>query len=288
MGPSAPHSDQVQVAVYLRRAMLSAYGPELKAYKNFKAEESETTPAMKKGSRRSRSMGPAKKLAARALREYRADDGVPPPACQEDGQAPRLLCRPSSELALVVSGKAPSVRVTVQVENADGSSSVVSASLELGYARWGVDTGGFYALSWLADEQLKTEPVSGDDTKVRIARRGSGSDLTPDTGIFLNLVPKNLEFLGVGLGFSANKDQPNTFYLGGSIRLLSFRNRGVASFSTGATVRSVKRFPGLDEGAVVSKIDPKLQGISQLKAAPYVVVHFGFSFGRIPGARDGN
>jgi hypothetical protein len=190
-------------------------------------------------------------------------------------------------LILIVSGRAPQITVKVKIDDGKDPGELVSAALELGYARWGIDTGGFYALSWLSDEQLKTEPIAGTDM-VKITRRGGGSDLSPDTGIFLNLVPKNYPIFGVGLGFSANKDQPNTFYLGGSLRLLSFRNAGVASFSAGATVRSVKRFPGLDENMMVSKTDPKLQGTTQLKVAPYLVVQLGFSFGRIPGAKNAN
>ena len=72
------------------------------------------------------------------------------------------------------------------------------------------------------------------------------------------------------------------------MRLLSFRNRGVASFSVGATARSVKRFPGLDKGMDnIAADDPRLDGTSEIHFAPYAVVQLGFSFGRIPGAGDG-
>lgn len=143
-------------------------------------------------------------------------------------------------------------------------------------------------MATLSDEDLATEPVgtSQNPDKVKISRRDGGHELSQDTGIFLNLVPKNYPIFALSLGFSANEDQPNTFYLAPSVRHLSFNNRMVASFSIGATMRSVKRFPGLYEGLEVSADDPRLQGKSQFKLAPCVVVQLGFAFGRIPGVQN--
>lgn len=196
---------------------------------------------------------------------------------------------PRRSLVLIISGRAPQITVQVKIGSGLEAGRLVTASLELGYARWGIDSGGFFAITALSDEKLATEPVEGSTSpnKVKIKRRGGGSDLSEDTGIFLNLVPKNYPILGIGIGFSANENQANTFYLGPSIRLLSFRSRGVASFSIGATLRSVKRFPGLDEGMTVSASDPRLQGTSQIKVAPYAIVQLGFAFGRVPGAQSG-
>lgn len=53
-------------------------------------------------------------------------------------------------------------------------------------------------------------------------------------------------------------------------------------------MRSVKRFPGLDEGLEVSANDPRLEGKNQFKFAPYAIVQLGFAFGRIPGTKDGS
>lgn len=245
-------ADKVSIDVHLRRAFNATYK---EGFKHSKEPENEDE----------------RIRAAKSLREAREGLGLP-----------------RRSLVLIVSGRAPQIIVQVKVGEGTRTGELVTASLELGYARWGVDTGGFFAVATLSDEQLETEPTGSTDepNMVTIKRRGGGSDLSEDTGIFLNLVPKNYPIFGLGIGFSANKDQPNTFYFGPSVRLLSFRNRGVASFSLGGTVRSVKRFPGLDEGMKVSASDPRLEGKNQLKVAPYIIIQLGFSFGRIPGASD--
>jgi hypothetical protein len=256
--------DKVSIDVHLRRR----YNP---TYEDGYSHPPDSKPPETKDNR---------VIAAWSLREAngsQSDDS----SSTEPPHAPR-------HLILIVSGRAPKITVQVKVGDGKAPGQLVTASPELGYARWGVDSGGFFAITALSDEQLKTEPGTSPNT-VKIKRRGGGSDFSQDTGVFLNLVPKNYPIWGIGIGFSANKDQPNTFYLGPSLRLLSFRNRAVASFSLGTTMRSVKRFPGLNEGTDnVSATDPRLEGTNQLKFGPYAIVQLGFAFGRVPGAKDGN
>ncbi|HXU34252.1 MAG TPA: hypothetical protein VN851_27075 [Thermoanaerobaculia bacterium] len=185
-------------------------------------------------------------------------------------------------LALIVSGRSPRIIVQVKVVEDEQTTQLVTTPINLGYSRWGVDTGGFFAVAGLADEEVITEPSEMGMVKVRKIR--GARDYTQDTGILLTLVPRNYPVIGIGIGFSSNDEQANTFYVGPTLRFLTFENRAVASFSVGATMRSVKRFPGLPLDEPLAADDSRLEGKSQYKFGGYAMIQLGFAFGRIPGA----
>ncbi len=278
-------ADKVSIDVHLRRRFDPTYKEGYLDWSQRAATEEQPPPTT----------SDKRVKAAWLLRQANGHDNDERPA--ETGavisslQADEVLESPAAprHLILIVSGRAPQITVQVKIGDGKGPGKLVTASPEIGYARWGADAGGFFAFAELAsDEELVTEPIGTDGKQVRVRLSGGGRDWIEDTGIFLNLVPKNYPIVGIGIGFSTNEEQSDTLYLGGSVRHLSFRNRAIASFSVGATLRSVKRFPGLADGAQVSASDRLLEGKNDLKVGYYGLVQLGFAFGRIPGAKDGD
>lgn len=196
--------------------------------------------------------------------------------------------RPRKGLSLLASGSVSQVLVRVRVVE---DKTLATTTVPLGYERWGFETGGFFAVTTLTDERLiqQTNPDANAPAseKVEILRVTDAEKISQETGIFLNFIPRNYPALGLGVGFSSNSGRPLSAYFGPSVRLRSFGQRGIANFSTGLAMRSVRRFPGIDSGDKVPDSSPLLAGQDEYHVAPYFLLQLGFSFGPIPGP-EGN
>lgn len=186
-------------------------------------------------------------------------------------------------LSLLISGSVSQILVRVRVDN-----TLATTTIPIGYERWGFETGGFFAATKLTDEKLiqQTNSTAADAEKVEVLRVTDAEKISQETGIFLNFIPRNYPSLGLGVGFSAASGKPLSTYFGPSFRLRSFGQRGIANFSTGLAMRSVKRFPGVDSGDRFPLGSPLLTGQDEYHVAPYFLLQLGFSFGPIPGPEE--
>jgi hypothetical protein len=191
-------------------------------------------------------------------------------------------------LSLLISGSVSQILLRVRVVE---DNTLATTTIPVGYERWGFETGGFFAITTLTDEGLIQQTSTDENTpaneKVEILRVTDTERISQETGIFLNFIPRNYPSLGIGIGFSSNSGQPISAYAGPSFRLRSFGQRGIANFSTGFAMRSVKRYPGVDRGDKFPVGSPLLNGQDEYHVAPYFLLQLGFSFGPIPGP-EGN
>lgn len=197
------------------------------------------------------------------------------------------------KLSLIVRGKSPVI--LIQAEDAAGN--LASGEVLVGYERWRFETGGFLAVTDVVDKKLVLKTLEeGDDVgKVKVVAIRDEDDLAQETGVFLNLIPRNYESLGLGLGFATHDSRAPAIYAGPVIRLRTFGHRGIASLSAGYALRQVERFPDLlalhpdllsDESQIaLDPNDASLQPELQWEEGWYVGIHLGFSFGPI-GADD--
>jgi len=219
-------------------------------------------------------------LRPEAYQEYKKNPSHP------DVQA--LLETSGSRMSLLVSGGAAQIMVRVQIGDGTGAGQLATASIPIGYARFSVESGGFFAVTKLSDAQLVQAPDPIDPKKVKILRIDSGNDYSQETGISLGFVPRNYPAWAMAVGFSTSGDRPVSAFLGPSFRLRTFGQRGLASFSSGVALKSVKRFPGISADASYDATDPRLNGRDGYKLGAYVMLQLGFAFGPIPGPDNGN
>jgi hypothetical protein len=194
----------------------------------------------------------------------------------------------SSKIALLVSGGAAQVMVRVQVGDGTGPGELATASIPIGYPRFSVETGGFFAVTKMSDAVLVQTPDPANPEMVKILRIDPGNDYSQETGISLGFVPRNYPSWSLGVGFSTNGDRPVSVFVGPGFRLRTFGQRGLASISTGVALKSVKRFPGITEGESYEATSPLLNGKSGYKLGGYALLQLGFAFGPIPGAENGS
>lgn len=192
-----------------------------------------------------------------------------------------------SKLSLLVSGGAAQILVRVQVGDGKGGGQLATASIPIGYARFSVETGGFFAVTKLSDAELVQEPDT-DPKKVKILRVDKGNDYSQETGISLGFVPRNYPSWSLQAGFATSGDRPVSAFLGPGFRLRTFGQRGLASFSSGVVLKSIKRFPGISENTSYDATSPLLNGKSSYKLGGYMMLQLGFAFGPIPGPDNGN
>lgn len=189
-------------------------------------------------------------------------------------------------LAVIATSGAQTLRVGVEVgvPGADGYQSA-SDSVQLVYEQWGFETGGFLAVSNLADSELVTAADPNDKTKQQVLKTRKADKLTEETGIFLSLIPRNYPYLGIGLGLATNSGHNPSVYLGPSVRLIGLGDRGLASFSVGVVERQVKEFPGATVNTSFASDSSVLKGTYHSKLGYYFLINLGFTFGQI-GATD--
>jgi hypothetical protein len=187
-----------------------------------------------------------------------------------------------ADLAIVLSGSALQLEVIVEPEGDNAR----AAPVYIVYQRWSVETGGFVALTNLSDQTLVTSSsTAGGKATVHVDKVRAGSSPTQDTGIFLNLVPRNYPFLGLGLGLSSTAGRAQSIYLGLSLRARTFGDHGLASLSFAAANRQVKVFRGVTGGDFEAD-SAKLQGSLESRLGYAVMINLGFHFGSIGGEED--
>ncbi len=217
-------------------------------------------------------------------------------------------------LSILVSGGASQVLVCVAPRGASDQKALAPAcaSIPVGYQRWSVETGGFLAFSKITDRKIIKQPAE-DPSKVQILKVTDDGSYTQETGLWLSFVPRNYPGYGLGLGVVSDTSRPVSVYFGPSLRLRTFGHRGLASLTGGFALRSVERYPGLDDclkhrnavtcGAGFSlsgtsddpdsdrvlslpEQSPLLTASQEYRTGWFVAIQLGFSFGPIPGPPD--
>jgi len=193
----------------------------------------------------------------------------------------------AAKLTLLTKGRSPVIRVRAM----DEKGNLAEGEVLVGYQRWRVETGGFMGFSGLVDDEVVTQADEDDSTKVKIVKIRKSDSYAQETGIFVNFIPSNYEAFGVSLGFATADGSAPSVYVGPTIRLRTFGNRGLASLSFGAVMRQVDRFPDLrhlraihppDQGVYTLPADSRfLEADRQLEVDSYVAFQLGFSFGPI-------
>ena len=200
------------------------------------------------------------------------------------GESPGQLLQ-REKLSLRIQGKTPFISVKAM----DSEGRLAEGRILVGYQTWRVETGGFMALidDDGVDDELVTAPADGDAGMVVVRKIRKDDDYGQETGIFLNFIPRNYEWLGVGVGFAAGDGEAPSVYSGMSLRLRSFGHRGLAAFTFGVAMREVNRFPDVTaDGETLYAADSALlQPDERFDFAPYVGIQLGFSFGpiQVPG-----
>jgi len=175
------------------------------------------------------------------------------------------------QLSLVVSSNVQVILVTVKA-----GSEIRSAAIPVAYQRWTFESGGFYGFSNLTDEELVTK--SGTKGMVLVQSKNRSGRPSQETGVFVNMVPRNYPALGIGFGLTANSDRAQSVYLGPSIRLVTFGEHGLASLCVALADRQVKVFPGV-VGQEFAADSANLKGHFVTKLGYAVLINLGFKFG---------
>ncbi len=191
----------------------------------------------------------------------------------------RPLNTKRTKLSLLTGGTAPTINVKVKTE--DGKEA--SAPVFVGFARWKIESGGFLAVSKLTDDEIVTEP-NGTQVKVNQIRRAD--NVAQDSGVFVNFVPQNYQSFGVSLGFATPPSRRMSVYLGPSIRVRTFGDRGLASLATGLTMRSVMRFRDAVRGSSYAADSLALHGVEQYRFHWFIGINLGFRIGAFGPGED--
>lgn len=180
--------------------------------------------------------------------------------------------------------------ITVYVETARHG--VQSASVPLYFKKWSFETGGFFGVTKLVDEELVTTP--SEDGKVRVTKVRDEDNYSQETGAFLAFYPTNYPEFGLGLGFSAGGGRAPSVFFGPVLRIRGFGDQGLLSFSAGLAMRQVRRFPDVEvsgDDSADAQTAPDyaadsaaLKGRLEQKTGAYVLLSLGFQFGPIPAA----
>ena len=109
-------------------------------------------------------------------------------------------------------------------------------------------------------------------------------------------MPQNYQAIGIAAVATPPNRRPSA-YLGPSVRLRTFGDKGLASLATGITMRSVLRFPDLqpdDSSKPLSKANPAtlgsdsavLKGQEQYRVHWFLAVNLGFRIGAFGPGQD--
>lgn len=176
-------------------------------------------------------------------------------------------------LSLVVSSNVKAIRVTVTAGR-----ETRSAVIPVVYQLWTFETGGFYGFSNLTDQVLVMHTGSNTTLPVHVdAVRNSGQS-SQESGIFVSMSPRNYPFLGIGFGVATSTDRSQSFFLGPSIRLLTFGDHGLASFSVAVADRQVRVFKGV-VGQDFATDSTSLKGNLESRVGYAILINLGFKFG---------
>lgn len=191
--------------------------------------------------------------------------------------------------------------LTLTVSNDSGE--VRSATVPLLFRNWSLEAGGFFAVSTLVDDEIATEAALDDegeaiDGKLRVTALREANNYAQESGAYLAFFPRNYPVFGLGLGFSATTGRATSTYFGPVVRLTGFGDRGLLTFSAGAALRSVRRYPDVrlaGEGVAESDVrdlfgadSAALKGRLEEKVGTFVLVSLGFKFGPVPAAPEGD
>jgi hypothetical protein len=196
------------------------------------------------------------------------------------------MLRPEGEvrrkLSVLLTSSARSILVGVDIgtKGASGFASK-SALIDVKYERWGFETGGFIAFSNLSDYELLTMPADNSSSKVKVLGTRRTDRSSQDTGIFLNLIPRNYPYIGIGLGLATNSGHNPSVYLGPTVRLIGLGDRGLASLSVGVVDRQVKSFPHAITNETYSQDNNALKEVYETRFGYYLLINLGFTFGQI-------
>lgn len=183
-----------------------------------------------------------------------------------------------STLSIVLSSSPLVALVQARFTDANGNVQTAMGPLFLVYERWAVETGGFLALTNVGDRTLKTS--TGSDGKVHVDRIETSHGLNQQTGVMLGVVPRNYDFLGIGLGLATNSDRAQDIYLGVNLRARAFGNSGLASVFLGAVNRNIRVFRDV-EGKDFAADSERLKGSIESNIGYAIGFSFGFKFGGI-------
>lgn len=126
--------------------------------------------------------------------------------------------------------------------------------------------------------------MTGTDTKVDeiVTER----KIKPETGIVINLHPGNYPEWALQFGLSTGGDAEISYYLGPALRLREIGKRGLATFSFGATLTPVQKFPDVTVGQTLPTSDARLTGARDYALNWYVGISLGFNFGGVVAGAD--
>lgn len=178
-----------------------------------------------------------------------------------------------TKLSLVNDGAPATISVGVRV-----GSEFASDHVPVGFARWKIESGGFFSVSNQVDHEVMTEPVAGTENVTIVGVRDD-DHVVQDSGIFVNFIPQNYQAIGVSLGFATPSNRRMSVLLGPSVRVRTFGNRGLASLAAGLAMRSVLRFPDATFGRQVEADSRVLQGEENFRFGWFVAINLGFRIG---------
>jgi hypothetical protein len=196
---------------------------------------------------------------------------------------------PRTKLSLVNDGTPPTIAVGVQV-----GPHFAAAFVPVGYARWKIESGGFLSVSNQVDFEAVTKAVDGSTpAKVTVETVREADNVVQDSGIFVNFIPQNYQAIGVSLGLATPSNRRLSIYLGPTVRVRTFGNRGLASLAFGLAMRSVLRFPDItqkmvDEKTPVTADSKILEGREQFRFGWFAAVNLGFRIGAFGPSEGGD
>lgn len=200
---------------------------------------------------------------------------------------PLLRTGGDRDLVLVANGDGRLLVIRVEVEEQDGWH-VVEAALPFLYERWKFETGSFFAVSDLVDRKLVLAPADDDSGEVVVREIVEADSIRQESGLYLNLIPNNYEWFGIGVGFHTSSDRSLSYYLGLSLRIRSLGDRALASFGVGMIGAQSRRFPGVEVGERYELTDKVLEGSMKYGESWYALLSLGFRFGPIGADLEGD
>jgi len=185
-----------------------------------------------------------------------------------------------TKLSLVNEGTPPTIAIGVTA-----GSEFAAAYIPVGYARWKIESGGFLSVSDQVDHEVVSTPVTGTTT-VKVSKIRDSDSVVQDSGIFVNFIPQNYQSVGVSLGFATPSNRRLSVYLGPTVRVRTFGNRGLAALAAGMAMRSVLRFPDVSLTDPIPTDSKVLQGREQFRFGWFVGINLGFRIGAFGPQED--
>ncbi|MBW8877083.1 MAG: hypothetical protein JF614_19120 [Acidobacteria bacterium] len=209
------------------------------------------------------------------------------------------------KLSLLVSGRTPEILLDVRIVGdapLDTSAAedpvpikataetVRSTSIPVAYKQWSFETGAFFALTSLTDQEIVKENVPAtpatastpaQPAQIKVIDKISTDKYTQETGIFLSVFSRDYPKVGFGLGFHTSSGRALSVYLGPTLRLRGLGEHALVTASAGLATIPVRRFPGIATGQSYPADSSALDGRVVFRNGGYVLINLGFSFGPI-------